>query len=101
MSPCVDSKLVVQHFGQRRQAVGRAAGIGNNRVFGRIINVVIDPNANGGVRIFGRALDENSFCAAFGNVQFSLIAAGEEIQSIPTPHRRSTFSTANFPGRAL
>jgi hypothetical protein len=72
------TELVVHHLGQRCEAIGRATRIGNDRVFGRIVNVIIDADANRGVGIFGRRGNEHPFCAAFADVQLSLIAAGEE-----------------------
>ena len=54
-----DPEIVVQHFRHRRETVGRAARVRNDVVFGRIINIVVDPEANGRIRIFRRRADQD------------------------------------------
>ena len=68
----------MQHLRQRRETVRRAAGIRNDRVFRRIVNVVVDPDANGRVGIFRRRADEDPFRACLADMQFRLVAAGEK-----------------------
>ena len=46
---------------QRSQAVGRAGGVGNNKVFGRIIVGVIDTHDDGDVFVLRRSGDDDAF----------------------------------------
>src|SRR5207248_4243867 len=45
----LDTEFVEQHLGNRRQAVGRARCVGNNRVFARIVALLIDAKDDGDV----------------------------------------------------
>src|SRR6202022_3530225 len=57
---------------------GGATRVGNDGVLRRIVNVVIDPDAQSCVRVFGRRADEHPFRASFADVQFGFVARGEK-----------------------
>ena len=72
------AKFVVHHLGQRGETVGRATRVGNNRVLRRVVNVVIDPDANRRVGIFRRRGNQHAFRAGLADVQLGFVAAGEK-----------------------
>ena len=76
--PVRDFELVVQHFGQGRETVGGAARIGNNRVFCRVVDAVVNSDANRRVRILRRRTDQYPFCAGLADMQLGLVARREK-----------------------
>ena len=63
------TEIFQQHFGNRRQAVGGARGVGDDMVLTGIILVGVDPHDNGDIRITGRRRYDNfagTGCEMFG-----------------------------------
>ena len=73
-----DTEFVVQHFCHRRETIGGAAGVGNDRVLRRIVDAVVDPDAKCRIRILRRRADQHPFCSSLGDVQFCFVACGEK-----------------------
>ena len=78
-----DFELVVQHFCERRETIGGAARVGNDRVLSRIVNAVVDPDAKRRVRIFRRRADQHPLRSGLANVQFGFVACGEKAGRFP------------------
>lgn len=72
-----DGVIVVQDFGEGGQAVGGAAGVGDNVVFVFVVLVFIDAEDDGNVRVFGWRGDEDFFGAG-GEVLFGVVPVAEE-----------------------
>ena len=60
-----DAEFVMQNLCHRRKAVGSAAGIGNNLIFPRVVDIVVDTDANRRVGVFCWRADQHSFGASF------------------------------------
>ncbi len=72
----VDAEAILQHLGHRGQAVGGAAGIGNDVVLLGIVLIVVDAQANGNILAFGRRTN-NYLLAASGDMGPRLFRVGE------------------------
>jgi hypothetical protein len=59
-----DAERLVQHLGDRRQAVGRARRVGDDVVLGRLVRLEVDAAAQGDVGVLGRGRDEDLARAA-------------------------------------
>ena len=53
----LDAEFVAQNFGQWRETIGRAAGVRNNGVLRRIVNIIVDADAKRRIRILRRRAD--------------------------------------------
>ena len=73
-----DAKCVIQHFHQRREAVGGAARVRNDVVFHRVVNVVIDAEANRRVWFLRRCADQDFARSALADVELGFVATGEK-----------------------
>src|SRR5579862_6843311 len=67
---------IVHHFGNRRQAVGGAGGVGNNVVLGRIVNLLVHPQHESDVLVLGRGGDDHLLHRA-AQVLFGVLGVGE------------------------
>src|SRR5213593_558406 len=74
----LDAECAVQNFGQWRETIGRAAGVRNNGVLRRIVNVIVDADAKSRDWIFRRRGYEPAFRTALADMQLSLIAVREK-----------------------
>ena len=72
-----DAQGVVQRLGHRGEAVGRARGVGDDRVLGRVIVLVVDTHDDGDVLVGGRCRDDD-LLGATGDVGLGLGRVGEE-----------------------
>jgi hypothetical protein len=57
--PLIDAERLVQHLGDRRQAVGRARRVRDDVVLGRLVDVEVDAAAQRDVRVLGGRADEH------------------------------------------
>ncbi len=74
--PALDAEAVVEHLGDRRQAVGGARGVGDDVVLGRVVVRVVDAEGHGDVRALAGRRDEHLLGAGL-QVQLGLLARGE------------------------
>src|ERR1044072_3535173 len=76
--PLVDAEAVVQHLGQRRQAVGRAGGVGDDVVLlGVVVALAVDAPRHGHVRLLCRGGDDY-LLRPRRQVLCGIVAGGEE-----------------------
>ena len=75
--PALDPDRVVEHLGHRRQAVGRARGVGDHVVLLRVVGVVVDAQRERHVRLGGRRGDDHLLGAGV-EVLGGVVALGEE-----------------------
>ena len=55
----LDTEPVVQHLGQRRQAVRRAGGVGDHRVLRRVVGGVVDAETHREIRVSRGSRDDH------------------------------------------
>ncbi len=68
---------VVEHFDQRRKAVGGAGSIRYDVMFRGVVEIVVDADADRNVRVGSGCGDEHFFCTS-GKVSGGFVAVGEE-----------------------
>ena len=73
----LDADGIVQHLGQRSQAVGGARGVGNHLIAG-LEHRVVDAVDDGGIDIFATGGGNDDLLGATGQVRRSLFPAGEQ-----------------------
>ena len=57
--PVFDAEGFHQHFGDRREAVGGAGGVGNDLMSFQIENVVVDTQHDRNIRVLGRRRNDH------------------------------------------
>ena len=76
MKPVLDADRVVEHLGDRRQAIGRARGVGDDLVvLGQL--VVVDAVDDGEVGAVGGRRDQHALGAG-GQMRRRLVLRGED-----------------------
>jgi hypothetical protein len=73
----LDPERVVQDLGEGGQAVGRAAGVADDVVLGRIVLVGVDAEDDGDVLILRRGADQD-LLGTGGDVGLGLLGVGED-----------------------
>jgi hypothetical protein len=71
-----DTEGIVQDLGKRCQAVGRAAGVADDHVLGRVVQAFVDAEDDGDVLALGRGADED-LLGAGGDMGAGLLGLGE------------------------
>jgi hypothetical protein len=77
----LDGEGVVQDLGHRRQAVGGAGGVGDDRVLGRVVVAVVDAHDDGEVLVLRRGGDDDLLRAVVG-VHLGLGGVGEQTRRL-------------------
>src|SRR5215211_6795500 len=72
----LDPEAVEQDLGQGDHRVGRAGGVGDDVVAGRVVRLVVDPHHDGDVLVLGRGRDDDLPGPAL-EVQGGVVALGE------------------------
>lgn len=55
----LDAEVVVEDLGERREAVGRARGVGDDVHRGRVVDVLVDAHDDGGIHVGARSGDDD------------------------------------------
>src|SRR5437762_1716127 len=71
-----DAESLEDHFGDRRQAVSGAGGVGDNRMLAGVVPLVVDPHDERDVLSLGGGGDDH-FLSAAVNVGFGFGGVGE------------------------
>ena len=68
----LDLEVFMQNLDERREAIGGAGGVGNDVVFLRIVQVVVDPHDDRDVLLLRGCGNQHLFCAAAGDMHLCL-----------------------------
>ena len=79
--PAPDPEPLVEDLGERREAVGRARRVGEDRVLLRVVGPVVDAHADGEIGALGGCGDDH-FLRAGLEVLRRLVAIGEEAAAL-------------------
>jgi hypothetical protein len=75
--PFADAEALMDHLGERRQAIGRARGVRDDVVLGRSVSVIVDAQDDREVWSLGRRRDDD-FLRAGRQMLRRTIAIGED-----------------------